>query len=230
MINHPPRRAVAAFLLAITGACFPTFQSARIEPGLRVDAGATMLADQVRNGVAQGDDYFLYAGPVYGFGRVVELGVPIGVYFEDGLTNDGPEIGAESRQLIPMPYIKVGMLDPGGRDHLAFIMQAAYFIPANVGLRYGRDLGRWTPQVGISWIFSAGPAGDDPFVPRYQEAGQSMVAISMGGTFHTTGRPSFEVGVLRNRYREGAVFGDFGQETVTRTLWDAYAGLRIGAF
>ena len=225
-----PGRAALAAHLALAGACFPTFQSARVEPGLRVDAGATIIADQPRNSVEQGDDYFVHAGPAYGFGSLVEIGVPLGVYFEDGLSKDGREIGAGSRQFIPMPYIKVGMLGPAGRDHLAFIMQAAYFVPANVGLRFGRDMGRWTPQVGISWIFSGGPAGDDPVVPRYQEAGQSMIALSAGGAIRTGGRPAFEIGVLRNRYREGAVYGDFGQETVTRTLWDLYASVRVSGF
>ena len=219
-----------ASIFPILAACFPTLQSASIEPGLRVDAGATVLADQRRNGVDQGTDYFLYAGPAYGFRGIAEVGIPVGVYFEDGMTTDGPEIGAESRLVVPMPYVKVALLAPESRNHLAFIMQGAYFVPANIGIRFGRDLGGWTPQVGVSWIFSGGPAGDDPVVPRYQEAGQSMFSLHAGAMVRAPVRAAIEIGVLRNRYREGAVFGDFGQETVTRTLWDAFLGVRIGAF
>lgn len=36
------------------------------------------------------------------------------------------------------------------------------------------------------------------------------------------------VDLLINRYQEGAVWGDFGQPTVPRTLVDLFVGIRVG--
>ena len=35
-------------ILLLLSACFPTLHNARVEPGLRVDAGLTLLTDQPR--------------------------------------------------------------------------------------------------------------------------------------------------------------------------------------
>ena len=116
------------------------------------------------------------------------------------------------------------MLPSGASDHLAAVLQGAWFAPANIGLRYGHDFGTWEPHAGLSLIFSGGPAGDDPFVTRYQEKGQLLLAFAVGATWSALG---VEVGVLRNRYEEGAVYGDFGQPTTTRTLYDLFVGGRV---
>lgn len=100
----------------------------------------------------------------------------------------------------------------------------AWFLPANVGLRYGRDFGAWEPHAGVSVIFSGGPAGDDPVVTRYQENGQMLLALAIGATWSSAG---IELGVLRNNYEEGAVYGDFGQPTRARTLYDVFVGARL---
>ena len=206
-------------LVLLLTACFPTMQTARIDPGLHLDAGVTRLGDQVRNGEPQGDDYLAYLAPSIGIGDRVEVGLPVGFYHQDGL---------DDRYALLMPYLKLALLPPASRDHLAVVAQGWLVLPANLGVVYGRDLGSWEPQMRVSWIFSGGPAGDDPFVTRYQEAGQSMVALAVGASWPTAGRPMVEVGLLRNRYREGARFGDFGQPTTPRTLYDLFVGVRVG--
>jgi hypothetical protein len=214
-------------LLAATTACFPTFQTARIEPGLHLDAGVTYIHDQARDGRAQRSDVIAYVDPKYGFGNV-EFGLPVGLYLEEGISGSGPGFGTGDKALLISPWIKVGVLPPTSRDHLAVIGQAAWLAPGNVGLRYGRDLGDWEPHVGVSYIFSAGPAGDDPVVTRYQEGGQTLWAFVAGATWNGPGRPGLQVGVLRNRYRDGTVYGDFGQPAPLRTLYDLFVGVRVG--
>lgn len=216
-----------ALPLLLSG-CFPTFQTARVEPGFRLDAGLVVLADQQRNGEPQGTDGLLTVAPVYGFGERLELGLPVGVYWEEGIGRSGYGTGTQSRNFVILPYAKFALLEPRARDHLALIFQGAGILPGNLGLRYGRDLGSWEPQIGLTWIISGGPAGDDPVITRYQESNQSLVVASLGATWRGPGRPSVEVGVLRNSYREGAVFGDFGQETTPRTLYDLFMGIRVG--
>ena len=219
-------RSLAAVLL--TTGCFPTFQAAKVEPGFRLDAGLVVLADQQRNGEPQGTDGLLTVSPVYGFGERLELGLPVGVYWEEGLGRSGYATGTQSQNFVVLPYAKLALLEPGAAHHLSLTLQAAGFLPGNIGLRYGRDLGAWEPQIGLTWIASGGPAGDDPVITRFQEKHQSLLAASVGATWEGRGRPSLEIGVLRNSYREGAVYGDFGQETVPRTLYDLFVGLRIG--
>jgi hypothetical protein len=223
-----PRHTSALIAALITSACFPTFHTARVDPGFRLDAGFTALADQRRNDARQGPDHIVYVAPVYGFGRRVELGVPVGWYFEEGLGARGEPYDYD-RQFMVWPYVKLALNEPASRNHVALIGQSALIGPANIGLRYGRDLGGWEPHAGVSFIFSGGPAGDDPVVTRYQELRQSMIAASIGATWNVRGRPAVEVGVLRNHYAEGAVFGDFGQPTVPRTLYDFFVSFRLSS-
>jgi hypothetical protein len=231
-MRAPFRFAPAPYALATllaAGGCFPTLQTARIDPGFRIDVGVTHLADQRRNAVSQGPDHIAYAAPVYGFGRRVEIGLPAGLYLEEGIGKSG-DLDGDKTAFILWPYIKFGVFEPESRNRLALIFQGAWIGFANVGLRYGRDLGSWEPHLGVTYVFSGGPAGDDPAVTRYQEARQTMFAFSAGAAWNVRGRPVLEIGVLRNSYDEGAVFGDFGQETVRRTLYDLFVGFRASAF
>lgn len=222
---------VATLLLA---GCFPTMQTARIDPGFHVDGAVIVLGDQMRNGESQGNDIVAAVGPSYGFGDRIEIGLPVGLYLEEGLASLGSdaesEFGQSPRQLVLWPYVKAALLPRGAHDHLALHVQGAWLAPANVGLRYGRDLGGWEPHAGLTVIFSGGPAGDDPYVTRYQESGQFLLALSAGVSFDAPGRPAVEVGVLRNHYDEGAVYGDFGQPLTPRTLYDLYVGARFRLF
>jgi len=157
------RYALCILSAVLLGACFPTFQSPRIDPGFHVDAGITYIGDQVRNGEEQGPDIMAYLAPTVGFGDRVELGLPVGLYLEEGLKSlvgsAFEEFGESPRTVVVWPYLKFALLPSGAPDHLALILQGAWFTPANVGLRYGRDLGSWEPHVGLSLIFSGGPAG-----------------------------------------------------------------------
>ena len=88
------------------GACFPTLQTARIDPGFHLDASMTVVADQpVTNGPVefpQGPDVIAVLIPAFGFGHRFELGLPIGFYGENGLKSD-PRTN-EERLLILLPY------------------------------------------------------------------------------------------------------------------------------
>jgi hypothetical protein len=224
------RRAWWISIGVVLCACFPTFQSPRIDPGFHADIGLTYITDQTRNDEPQGPDLMIYAAPTFGFGDRVEVGVPVGVYLEEGLQGLGSDIdqvNESPRTLALWPYLKFALLPSEARDHLALLLQGVWLLPANVGLRYGRDLGSWEPHAGVSVIFSGGPAGDDPFVTRYQEKGQLLLSAAVGATWNVSGRPAIELGVLRNRYEEGAVYGDFGQPTTTRTLYDLFVGGRV---
>jgi hypothetical protein len=224
----PTTRVFARFApLLFAGACFPTFHTARIDPGFRIDAGFTALGDQRRNNERQRPDHIVYAAPAYGFGRRVEVGIPVGWYFEEGFGASGQTYEYD-RQFVVWPYVKLALNEPTSRNHFALIGQSAFIGPANIGFRYGRDFGSWEPHVGASLIFSGGPAGDDPVVTRYQELHQNLAAASIGATWNGPGRPTIEVGVLRNRYDEGAVTGDFGQPTVPHTLYDYFISVRVG--
>lgn len=168
------RYALCILSAVLLGACFPTFQSPRIDPGFHVDAGITYIGDQIRNGEEQGPDIMAYLAPTVGFGDRVELGFPAGVYLEEGLESLGDsaleKFGESPRTVVVWPYLKFALLPSGAPDHLALILQGAWFTPANVGLRYGRDLGSWEPHVGLSLIFSGGPAGGRPH--RYPLPGE----------------------------------------------------------
>jgi hypothetical protein len=220
--------ALASLLVA---GCFPTLQSPSVEPGLHIDVGATLIADQRRNDQAQGHDYFVYVGPSWGFGERLEIGVPVGIYLEEGLTSlesDAEErFGTDPRTISAWPYLKLALNNAESRDRVALTAQAALFVPASLGITWGRELRGWSPLAGATVIFSGGPAGDDPLVTRYQEKGQYLIAAHAGAELHMPVRPTLAIGVLRNHYSEGALFGDFGQPTVERTLWDVYAALRF---
>jgi hypothetical protein len=223
----PPRHLLPALLLATT-ACFPTFQNARVEPGLRLDASATVLADQERDGLDQGTDLIGVITPAYGFRDRVEIGLPVGFYLEDGFDRDGAEYGGESRQVFLAPYLKVALLPQDRREHLALIAQTVGILPGNIGIRFGRDMGGWEPHLGVNWIFSYGSAGDDPVVPRYQQYRQRLLALSVGATWHTRGRPAVEVGLLRNAFQDGGVFGTPDEAAGRITLYDLFVGFRVG--
>jgi hypothetical protein len=188
----------------------------------------------VRNGEPQGPDYIAYVGPSLGIGDRVELGLPVGIYLEEGFASLGSDaleqFGTSPRSLLVLPYAKVALLPSESDDHLAAVVQGIFPPLFNAGLRYGRDLGWWEPHVGASVVFSGGPAGDDPFITRYQEKGQFLMTFAAGASWDTPGRPAVEVGILLNHYDEGAVYGDFGQPTTPRTLVDLYIGGRLRLF
>jgi hypothetical protein len=214
--------------------CFTAMQPARIDPGFHVDAGVAFLSDQVRNDEPQGPDYIAYVAPAVGLGERVELALPVGIYLEEGtasLSGDAVQrFGTSPRSLVFWPSAKFALLPSESDHHLAAVLQG--FVPPFLsgGLRYGRDFGSWEPHAGVSVMMSSGPAGDDPFVTRYQEKGQFLMTFAVGASWNVAGRPAIEVGVLLNHYDEGAVYGDFGQATTPRTLLDLYAGGRIRLF
>ncbi len=229
--GRPILAPAGALLLA---GCFPTLHTARVDPGLHLDAGVAYVSDQERNGEPQGPDYIAYVGPSLGIGDRVELGLPVGIYLEEGFASLGSDalerFGTSPRSLLVVPYAKIALLPSESEDHLAAVVQGIFPPLFNAGLRYGRDLGSWEPHVGASVVFSGGPAGDDPFITRYQEAGQFLMTFAAGASWNTPGRPAVEVGILLNHYDEGAVYGDFGQPTTPRTLIDLYIGGRVRLF
>lgn len=221
MANISMRNSVVA-LPFLLGACFPTFQSARVEPGLHADVGVAVIADQDRGTVEDGTDLLAYVAPAWGLSSRVELGMAIGVYSRD--------LGGGEAGLLLMPYAKLGVLPATGRDHLAVSLQTnALVFPANLGLHYGRDLGSWEPQLSVTRIFSAGPAGDDPLVTRYQQQDQTLWAIGLGATWRGRWRPGFQVGLLYNAYTaccEPMGGGQFGPLDVRYV--DLFVAGRVG--
>lgn len=218
--------AVGGLLVSTLWGCFPTPQSARIEPGLRIDASAVRIADQDRDEHAEGTDYLTTVGLVYGFGERIEIGVPVGYYFEDGLRRSSSRFD-NARTVVVMPYFKAALLPSESKHRVAISAQTSWVLISNVGVHYSRDLGSWEPQAGLTWILSPGPAGDSPAVTRYQQAGQLLLAPTIGASWPLQGRPTLQAGLLINSYREGAVYGDFGQPTVRRTLLDLVVGFRV---
>ncbi len=209
------RFALLALLLPAI-ACFPTFHTAQVDPGFRLDAGASVVADRARDEPA---DYVAYAAPAFGLGHRLEIGLPIGVYMQDGL---------RSRQLLFLPYAKLALHERDARDHVALIVQsAALVIPSIFGLRYGHDFGNWEPIAGVTVIKSGGPAGDDPVVTRYQQLHQSLIALSVGATWNRAGYPGIELGVLRNAFDENAYSAQGVPAAVRHTLYDLFIGMRI---
>lgn len=222
---------LAAILLAAClpalGGCFSTLQSARIHEGFHWMGGAAVLSDQTRNDENQGADVLLFTGPAFGFGAV-EVGIPVALYHENGLHGNEPRPGDYGRTLLPFTYLKVGLWQ-GRRDAVAIAGQTVYlFIPASATVIYSRDYGRWSPYVSAKYVFSGGPAGDDPVIERYQEDDQYILAGTVGVEYTGAPNTAFEVGVMRNSYAEGRVFGDFGQPATRRTLYDLFAGFRLG--
>lgn len=220
IVGGTKRRAsvLAATLLCACGGCFPTFQSARVQPGFHVDASAILLADQRRNSggapveVAQGPTIIGVITPAYGIGRRFELGLPIGVYTGSG----------DDNSILVMPYAKLALLDADSKNHLSVSTQFGFVLPSNIGVHYGRDLGAWEPQVGVSFMRSGGPANDDPVITRYQQANQSLAVGSFAATFNRPRRPAIEIGVLRNSYDTPST------PPVRRTLYDMFVGFRLG--
>jgi hypothetical protein len=210
-------------------ACFPTMQTPAVAPGLHLDAGAMALGDQRRDGEAQGTDLFGWVAPSFGVGDI-EVGIPVGWYLEEGtrsLTNR-ESFGTDPVTLIVLPYGKFALVN-SPRDKLSTVLQLGPLFVSSVSLLYGRDLRSWMPYGGVKWMASAGPAGDDPFITRYQQKGQLLLVLSVGAEWRKPGLPSVEIGVLLNHYREGAVFGDFGQPTTPRTLVDFFVAARVRA-
>lgn len=216
---------VAGSVLACT-ACFPTFQTARIDPGFRLEASAIVLGDQTRHTTPQGTDIIAMLSLAYAFGRHVEIGVPVGLYAEEGF-NSGPLRGDKNSVLI-MPYVKFGVLPSASQHHLALILQASLLLPANVGIRYGHDFGSWEPHIGANFIFSGGQSYDDPTITRYQERNQTMVAFSAGATLNRWRNTAFEIGVLRNQYEDvSRITPAGGVEYSMFRYYDLYAGMRF---
>jgi hypothetical protein len=224
-MNSTNRRLVAFPLLLATGACFSTFQNARIDPGFRIDAGAILLTDQTRHTVRQGPDLITYLAPVYGFEQRVELGIPVAIYDEGILSSNAS--GPSGTSVLVMPYLKLGLLPLDSKSHLAVIAQSSYIAPANVGIRFGRERGTWEPHIGATYVFSGGAVGDDPSITRYQEENQTMFAVSAGATLLRPHRTAFEIGVLRNSYDEITGFDPGGARIVHRTLYDLFVGVRM---
>jgi hypothetical protein len=213
---------------ALLGACFPTMQTPEVTPGLHLDAGAMVLGDQPREGQEQGTDLCGWMGLSYGFGRNVEVGIPVGWYLQDGLLGSTRQdsFGSSSRQFVILPYGKFAFVDTPTHK-VAGVLQLGPAFVSSVSLLYGRDLRSWMPYGSVKWIASGGPAGDDPFITRYQQKGQLLLVLSGGAESRRPGLPALEVGVLINHYQEGAVYGDFGQPTTPRTLVDFFVTARV---
>ena len=214
-------------VLGLSTGCLPVVQRPGIEPGFHLDGGVSYLADQPRDGRGRGNDYMVYLAPAWGINEQVEVGLPLGLYLEEGWGSLGSNPIQGDYEPVIAPYLKFGLLEPGGSDRLAVSLQFAAFLPAILGVQYGRDLGDWRPWVSLSAVGHLGPAGDSPFVTRFQQKDQSVWLLAGGLSRRSPHAPSLEIGVMRNAFEEGAVFGDFGQETVPRTLYDLYVGLRF---
>jgi hypothetical protein len=212
----------------LLSACFPAMQTPEITPGPHLDAGVMALSDQRRDGTAQGPDVFAWIAPTVGFGHEVEVGIPIGWYLEEGFRSvtDRRSFGTSPAQFVILPYGKFALLD-GPRHKVAGVVQLGPMFVSSLSLLYGRDLGSWMPYGSIKWVASGGPAGDDPYITRYQQKGQLLLILSGGAEFRVPGLPALEAGVLINRYREGAVYGDFNQPTTPRTLADFFVTARV---
>src|SRR5262249_25219024 len=104
-------------LVVSAGGCFPTIQTARIDPGLHLDAGFVAIADEHRDDGTGEPDYIPYFNIAYGFGKRAELGTALGVYHENGFA--GGAFSRKSTNGVIMPYLKVALLDPSSTQHLA---------------------------------------------------------------------------------------------------------------
>lgn len=228
-----PAMAGLAAVLVLAG-CFPTVRTPRIDPGYHVDAGVTWLGDQRRDERPQGPDYIGYVAPSWGVSERVELGVPIGFYLEEGFESLGDsafyEFGSDQAHLVVWPYVKLGLLDPEGPHDLALSAQAAAVLPANVGLHYGIERDGWEPYAGVTFIFSGGPAGDDPAVTRYQQEEQTLTLFSAGAAWSGRGEPTVEIGVLRNRFLDRVRSGGDDRGRIVRTAWDLAVAVRFRLF
>lgn len=197
-------RGTLAMLTFLLNGCLTTPQSARIDPGPRVDVIAVALSDQERSGQAQRSDYLLAFGVAYGLNDV-ELGVPAGLYWTEGL--------GEQPTVVFMPYVKVGLLPDRSATHLALSMQLAGFLPANFGVHLSRDLGSWEPYVGTTAILAARSSY------RYVAREESTILHTIGVTWlDRPRRPSLQAGVWRNR-------STIGERR--RSRYDLFVGLSL---
>lgn len=218
-------RAMCGVLAVGFAGCFPTFHNARIDPGFRLDAGATIIRDQPRNNQPQPADYLAYVSPAVGFGHRLEVGVPLVWYADNGLqksSSGGPGL---------MFYTKLALLESTSRDHLAVFVQGALPIiplPTMAGIRYGRDRGTWEPHVGLTFIHADDGNGDFySSADRFAQRRQSLITASVGATWNVAGYPGVEVGVLRNAFDQDLPPGPVSFETKRRTLYDLFVGLRV---
>lgn len=150
---HRVVRAVSGLLAIGLAGCFPTFHNARIDPGFRLDAGATTIRDRPRGGEPHRADYLAYVSPAVGFGHRLEVGVPLIWYAESGLRRQ--QGGSAGPGL--MFYTKLALLEATSRDHLAVFVQGGLPVipvPTMAGIRYGRDRGTWEPHAGLTFIAS----------------------------------------------------------------------------
>jgi hypothetical protein len=180
------RRASFAALVLCAG-CLPTFQSPRIDPGWHWRAEAMGLSGKRVDSYTGGKDFMVTIDPAYGFGHRFELGIPFGVYGNQGSTAY-PAI---------MPYAKLALDDPTQPTRIALVAQ----FPGSIGAVVAHDLGRWEPHASVCLISSAGGQDSDlAFYSRYGQDDQSLVAATIGTTLNTPERPAIEIGLLRNSY------------------------------
>jgi hypothetical protein len=220
---------VVSGLLALgLSGCFPTFHNARIDPGFRLDAGATTIRDQPREGQPQPADYLAYVSPAVGIGHRVEVGLPLVWHAENGLR--GQDGGFPAPGL--MFYTKFALLKATSLDHLAVFVQGGLPlipVPTMAGIRYGRDRGTWEPHAGLTFIASGDTGEFFDVLARYAQRRQSLITMSVGATWNVAGFPGVEMGVLRNAYDEDRFTSRTPVivETSRRTLYDLFFGFRV---
>jgi hypothetical protein len=129
MTPRPRALVVAVALLTICAGCFPTFQSARVDPGFKLDVATTYLGDrQQRFAGSHGPDYIVALTPSYGFNNRLELGAPTGAYVGEKFSSAPANSG--SAQPFVMPYAKLALGRVGSKNHLAAIFQTVFFAPS----------------------------------------------------------------------------------------------------
>ena len=202
--------------------------NARIEPGRRVGVTLTRLNDQERGGRPRGHDYLTMVDLAYGLGNRFELGVPFGMYWEEGLGNWRDQHEETSFPILS-PYVKLALLPDTSRHHLAVIGQAVLVVPASFGIRYGIEQKGWEPHIGLTWIRSAGPRGYSPAVTRYQQEDQLLYVLSAGVTWLGRKEAALEAGVLSNRYPDGtrAEYSRIATSRTQRTFYDFFVTFRF---
>lgn len=207
MDNNLGRMIAGAAIVVGCTACFPTYQSARAEPGLNFHVEGMVLSGHHVSHDVHGPDYMATVTGAYGFGRRFEIGVPLGVY----LTGFG------STYPVLMPYAKLALGDPEkDREHLALFAQAS----GALGAVFSSDRGSWEPNAMVSRLSSAGGQhGDFAFNSRYAQDNQSLWVAATGVTLRTPERPAIEVGFLRNRYTDG---------NAPHIINDVFVRLKIG--
>jgi len=207
---------------------------------MHLTAGAGMLTDQARKGKAQGDDVSGFVSPTFGFGHTIgiELGIPFGWYFEDGLTMNGqpPVFPAyfdyeDDREFQILPYVKIAS-NQQSKNKVAGIID-----PSSITFVYSHDFKHWAPYLSLKrWFLYGNPAIDDVprKISRYQEDNQSIWSFAFGAELNIKFAPAFEIGILRNSYQELIVVRNNQQEIVRlmqggsrRVLHDFFIGFKI---